>query len=113
MKRADQAEVLKQHFDKVVLKHYTTGLYKGTKAALVKGNQVFLGTSLCVQEDQFNRRVGRLIALGRALHAYQVSTGQTHGRKSLKHTQVLVATSPENIEEILTAQIFNGLTPVI
>src|ERR1019366_5926186 len=64
-----------QAFDKKVLKHFTVGAWRGTRSGLVKGNNIFVGISQCVEYDQFNRPKGRKIAQGRSLQAWKEDAG--------------------------------------
>ena len=68
---------LKQNFDKVLIK-YTEN---SCNVLLVKGLNVFKGVSKCHENDNFNRKLGRKIALGRAEHAYKVANGAKLVRK--------------------------------
>lgn len=71
---------LKEQFDKVYIK------YDGTSCSvlLVDGLNVFKGTSQCHKEDNFNRKLGRTIALGRAELAYKVGSGDAEPRTGIK-----------------------------
>jgi hypothetical protein len=82
MKKKINLETLKSQFDKVMLKHERGEGGKGgrTTATLVKGGDCFGGTAFCFANDQFNRVRGRQIALGRALHAYNVFASGKHPR---------------------------------
>lgn len=66
---------LKNHFDKVYI-HYckdARGSYDGvTVVSLHKGSSIYLGFSYCHSlKDSFNKRLGRTIALGRAIDVYK------------------------------------------
>lgn len=97
---------LKKQFDKVVLKHNVEGPNKGTKAALIKGNSIFLGEARLDQRDNFNRYVGRQIALGRALYEFRVASGKLVSRGEKKHSKVIVVNDSDNIEPTLDREIF-------
>lgn len=88
---------LKEDFDRVLIK-YTD---KSCEVLLVKGLSVFSGSSKCHENDNFDRKLGRTIALGRAEFASKVSDGtkqsrgnsyyikEKHGvRESLKHSGI-------------------------
>jgi hypothetical protein len=58
--------------------HYFVYLYdkRGNRTGhtvclLLRDGKMFHGESLCADTDQFNKKVGRTIALNRALDAYQ------------------------------------------
>jgi len=58
-------------------------MYTGrTFAVIHEGNMRFIGISICAinQGDQFSRKRGRLIATGRAKHAYD----EFHGKKEMR-----------------------------
>ena len=115
---------LRKAFDKVVLKHFTTpdnsefGAFQegkkwfGTRAALVKGDRVFIGLARCDLRDKFNRRLGRSIALGRALRAMTRSNGE--GRKAEKRREAegvylsyeVKTSSSYSLEKALTEEVF-------
>lgn len=104
---------LKDQFDKVVVKHHKTegSLYRATHAALVKGTTVYIGVSICDEEDQFNRRVGKAIALGRAFYGYGVNNYSIQPRSiRVTHTapylERIEAKSQEEVEKILDEKIF-------
>lgn len=110
-----EIEQLRKSFDKVCLKHHLgseQNQYRGSHAALVKGNKVFIGVSVCDDRDQFNRHVGREIAFGRAFYAYQVSERLIQHRNENRMThsvpfmEVIEASSPEEVEKILDSRIF-------
>lgn len=68
---------LKEQFDRVALKHCTKdGRTPRTIAVLAKGDERYVGISYCHDNDQFSRKMGREIALSRALHRFQVNTGE-------------------------------------
>ena len=68
---------LKEKFDKVIIK-YTE---KACEIALVDGLNVYLGLSICHENDSFNRKLGRKIALGRAEFAFKLAKGEKNQRK--------------------------------
>lgn len=115
----DIANLQSSGFDKIVLKHYTTGSERGTRAALVKDYNVFIGVSRCDTADMFNRRLGRQIALGRALYAWKVFAGIVPQRSSYEWRQKLqapyyklaytvLAGPMDDLDQILTNEIFDG-----
>ena len=59
---------IKEQFERVIIK-YTK---KSCEVMVVDGLKVYVGSSKCHDNDQFNRKLGRAIALGRAMHAYNV-----------------------------------------
>ena len=96
-------------FDKKVLKHHTKGEHRGTRAAPVKGNDLYIGIAQCVSFDQFNRRKGRQIAQGRALQAWKEDAGvapkalRKHAGSFYFKTSV---NSPEEIDAALVKYVF-------
>lgn len=98
-----------QAFDKRVLKHHTTGEHRGTRAALVKGNDLYIGIAQCVSFDQFNRRKGRQIAQGRALQAWKEDAGVA-SRGQRRHAGAFYfktsVNSPDEIDAALVKYVF-------
>ena len=64
-------KTLKEKFDKVYIK-YTD---KSCDVMLVDGLDIFKGRAQCHINDNFNRKLGRTIALGRAEFQYKVNRG--------------------------------------
>ena len=62
---------LKEKFDRVIIK-YTD---KSCEVMLVKGLDVYTGASKCHENDNFDRKLGRTIALGRAEFAVELKNG--------------------------------------
>ncbi len=101
---------LKKDFDKVLLKHDVEG--RRTVAILVKGTNVHVGVAKIHADDTLNRPKGRLVSLGRAVHANLVYSGKRQIRaKEQKRQQPLAFTleagSAENVESAIT-DLFNG-----
>ena len=69
---------LQEKFTKVIIK-YTN---KSCEVMLVDGLNVFIGKSRCHENDNFDRKKGRTIALGRAEFAYKVNSGEKLARNS-------------------------------
>lgn len=69
---------LKEKFTKVIIK-YTN---KSCEVMLVDGLNIFIGKSRCHENDNFDRKKGRTIALGRAEFAYKVDSGEKLARNS-------------------------------
>ena len=69
---------LKEKFDRVIIK-YTD---KSCEVLIVKGLEAYLGRSKCHESDNFDRKLGRTIALGRAEFAYKISLGEKVVRDS-------------------------------
>lgn len=97
-------------FDKKVMKHFTVGEWRGTRSGLVKGLDIFVGIAQCVEQDQFNRRKGRKIALGRSLQSWKEDAGVADKTALRKHSgqyyfKVSVA-SAEEIDAALVKYIF-------
>ena len=69
---------LKENFDRVLIK-YTE---KSCEVLLVKGLNVYTGKSRCHENDNFDRKLGRTIALGRAEHASLVDNETKSSRTS-------------------------------
>lgn len=68
---------------------------KPTTICLIKvGDRYFKGIGLCNSKDQFIKRVGRAIALGRAIRALETDTYQTVTHMG---EEVLVSLCDENI----------------
>ena len=74
---------LKEDYDRVLIK-YTD---KSCEVLLVKGLNVFSGSSKCHENDNFDRKLGRTIALGRAEFAAKVSDGTKQSRGNMFYTQ--------------------------
>ena len=73
-------ENLKKNFDRVIITHQKEGNNKGTKVVLVKGLKLFIGESKVHENDSFNRKLGRVIASGRAEFAFKVENGEKPAR---------------------------------
>lgn len=73
-------EKLKEKYDKVLIKHNKEGPLKGTEVVLVKGLNIYMGSSLLHENDAFDRKRGRTIAVGRAEFARKVSNGEKESR---------------------------------
>ena len=69
---------LREQFTKVLIR-YTN---KSCTVMLVDGLNVYKGKSHCHESDNFNRKLGRTIALGRAEHAFNVLNGTKEGREN-------------------------------
>ena len=67
---------LREEFDRVLIK-YTDN---SCDVMLVKGLDVFTGRSKCHENDNFNRKLGRKIASGRAEFAFKVVKGEKSSR---------------------------------
>ena len=94
---------LKQGFDRVEIVHFNSETYKATHVALVKNDTVYVGTSKCHEDDQFNRRRGREIAVGRAMHAWKVDAGILPKRQGTKHVAILPGLTKEGIDSAIDA----------
>jgi hypothetical protein len=108
---------LKKEFDLVKIKHYNivpteenphVSPYRATHVALVKGLNVYIGIARCFEEDPFNRKIGREIALGRAYHEYLVHTKQIGNRGFKKWSYVKFAEDADQVEDILAVEVFSG-----
>lgn len=62
---------LKENFDRVLIKYSENSC----EVLIVDGLNVFAGQSKCHDNDSFDRKLGRTIALGRAEHAFNVNRG--------------------------------------
>jgi hypothetical protein len=104
-------EELKKKFI-VKIKHYNDTEYRATHVALVpkEGNvlNVYIGVARCIEEDPFNRKIGREIALGRAYHEYLVHTKQITNRGFKKWSYAKFAENTDQVEDILGIDIFGG-----
>lgn len=69
---------LKTEFDKVIIKYGD----KSCNVMLIKGLNVFTGLSKCHENDNFNRKLGREIALGRAEFASKLVSGEKNSRNN-------------------------------
>ena len=113
-------EKLKELFDgRVVLKHYKpTETESGyTLGALIYKDRVFIGISRCHELDQFNRRLGREMALGRAFIAFKEwkNPPSIEDRRSREYLRSVHAiTEDRTVHDILKKHIFSGWkVPVI
>lgn len=100
---SNQLDVVKQGFDRIQVKHLRSATYQATHVGLVKGDKVFVGIAKCHKTDQFNKKMGIKIALGRAIHAWKVDAGITRPRSKTKHTAVFKGLNKEGIEGVLEA----------
>lgn len=106
---------LRNTFDKVVLKHHKDSANPRTVAAIVDGNFVFIGVAKCFETDQFNRRLGREIAVGRALRAHRRFSKDLDYRKcEVKREErgeplsyFRMAGTYGTVEEILKERVFS------
>ena len=101
---------LKTQFDKVFLKHDVEG--RRTVAILLNGTTMHVGISKIHENDELNRPKGRLISLGRAVHANLVYNGKrqlrTRETKRKVHLAFTIeAGNQENIEKNIT-DLFSG-----
>lgn len=69
---------LKENFDRVLIK-YTE---KSCEVLIVDGLNVYKGKSKCHDHDNFDKKLGRTIALGRAEHAHGIANGSKSSRES-------------------------------
>lgn len=110
--RKTNLEELNKQFDRVALKHMVGEGKKGpagaTIAVLHKGDHRYVGISACSSKDQFNRRIGRKIALGRALHLFKLSTGLIKGRDVDPRTafKFNVLSGSARAEELVPAHLY-------
>lgn len=74
-------KALKEKFDKVYIK-YTD---KSCDVMLVDGLNIFTGRAQCHIDDNFDKKLGRTIALGRAEFRHKVK----HGVKSPRPARIL------------------------
>ena len=124
MKRANLDE-LKSVFDRVFIKHHTEnnppimpGTMKAmTCVALVKGNKIYIGISACDFHDQFSRKKGSLIAIGRAMHEYELDIGDEimrdsdYRRQSISFPLSFTVEAPSEIttRDIVQTAVFDGM----
>ena len=124
MKKSD-LDKLKVTFDGVFIKHHTEnnpalmiGTIKAlTCVALVKDKKVYVGISACDHQDQFNRKKGRLIAVGRAMHEYKLDIGIDLPRSSDFYRQsssfplsfTIEAPTEINTRDVVQTVVFDGL----
>ena len=103
-------KILRDTYDRVVVKHYREG-DQGTRAAIVSGKDIFIGVSRCVKNDQSNKRIGRTIALGRALREQDIMCGHAQRRNQQRETPLsyTITTKTEaEVNDILKKEIFKG-----
>jgi len=111
MKNHPEVRELRKKFDRVVVRHYREkDGDQFTHAAVVTGTDIFIGISRCDKRDQFCKRIGRSIALGRAIHEFHESVGATakrdrSGRKNKLSYRVVVPSSAE-VDQVLKKEIF-------
>jgi hypothetical protein len=78
--RKTNMQALKKQYDRVQLRHVRPDNHTGaTVAIVVKDNIAYVGYSLCHDADQFDRKKGRNIAIGRAIALYNRS-GAENGK---------------------------------
>jgi hypothetical protein len=107
---------LKEGFEQIKIKHHRSPAYQATHAALVKDGKVFVGIAKCHGKDQFNKKLGIKISVGRAMHAWKVDSGIELRRGELGATRgsrVIKTSSPEEIETVLMTTIFTEPTPAL
>ena len=110
MKNKDVVE-LRKEFDKVIIKHFrpenpSAENPQGTMAILQKDGLFHVGVARCDHRDQFNRRRGRLIALGRAYQNYRLSDLLP---KKGKATLAKTFNSKEEIDKLFVEPPLMGL----
>jgi hypothetical protein len=108
--KTSSIDSLKKDFDKVLLKHDVEN--RRTVAVLVKGNNIHVGVAKIHQDDTLNRPKGRLISLGRAIHANLVYKGErelrdTEQKRDMPLAFTVETDSKENTEKAIT-DLFNG-----
>ncbi len=133
MKNPDLKNLRKQ-FDRVMIAHFNPAVkqsksktnleFFGTRAAIVKEGKVFVGISKLYRPDvkaivagrkpdQFNRRIGRQIAIGRALRAYAIHKGVLSVRKKDAERREPVGYTidleDKHVEEVLNTEIHLGV----
>ncbi len=95
---------LKLQFDRVKLFHSKE--QARSIAVFIKGDVAYVGVAKCATGDDFSKRRGRQIALGRAMFAYNVATGKEQERVT-KRSEVLSFSREVDItKEDLLGQIF-------
>jgi len=70
--KAPNIEELKEKYD-VIIKHLRRAKPEATCAILIKDKKVYAGRAECSGKDQFSKKIGRDVALGRA---YGAAMGQ-------------------------------------
>ena len=90
---------LQEKFDRVLIK------YEKNKCdiLLVDGLFIFSGSSKCHEGDNFNRKLGRTIALGRAEFAYEAFVGNKTSRSGVKYDKNLKEYSYHSVKECESA----------
>jgi len=98
--------VLKEKFDRVQLRHIRPDNKTGaTVAILVSGEKAFVGYSLCHDNDQFDRKKGRNIAIGRAQHLFNNQTIEKFGMFEINAAGI----EPAALMEIAVEQVLAPL----
>jgi hypothetical protein len=108
-------------FDKVKIKHHNPldennnsiqDAYRATHVALVKEGKAYIGVARVAPGDQFNKTLGREIAIGRALQKWKVDAKISpvrSGRLSrFDHSLVRPYTTEEELETVLMTEVFDG-----
>lgn len=72
----------RNEFDRVLVTHIRTETGAKTTVILVEGLNMYVGVSKCAPNDNFNRKLGVTIALGRATFEQRLRAGETTARKS-------------------------------
>lgn len=106
----ESLESLQGKFDKVFLKHDIEG--RRTVAILLNGTTLHVGISKIHADDNLNRPKGRLVSLGRAVHANKVYTGARQLRMREQKRQhplafTIEAGSQEVVEKAIS-DLFSG-----
>jgi len=111
-------------FDKVKIKHHNPldennnsirNAYRATHVALVKEGKAYIGVARVAPGDQFNKTLGREIAIGRALQKWKedvkispVRTGEGRRITRFDHALVRPYTTEEELETVLLTEVFDG-----
>ena len=73
---------LNKEYDRVIITHNRSEDTPSTRVVLIKGLRIHIGIANCAPNDNFNRKLGRIIASGRAEFASQLNSGEKQKRAS-------------------------------
>jgi len=72
MSNVPSLQELKKKFSRVIVKHLRQEKPEETCVVLIKDRAVYVGRSRCSKGDQFCKKRGRIIAIGRAWRMYEL-----------------------------------------
>lgn len=105
--RKANVQALKKQYDRVQIRHIRPDNRTGaTVAILVSGEKAFVGYSLCHDNDQFDRKKGRNIAIGRATFLFNNQTTEKFGMFEINAAGVEAADLMEKAVEQVLAPLY-------